>query len=160
LITLPFDEFIQVFVAPTQEEMNTISCFHFQDFENALFCDLESEEVLEDPLDVLIPLCYDKGNNMADNIDEFIHVGKRKWDVIGYDGDHVYDIEGHFQMLHLQLSYEVTTNSNIWQQGDDLATNVFQAPKDNLLLCYPDDFQSYLEDFDEYSFENLNLFYE
>jgi hypothetical protein len=97
---------------------------------------------------------------MVDNIDEFIHVGKRKWDVIGYDGDPIYDIEGHFQMFPLQLSYEVTTNFDIWQQGDDVVTNVFQAPKGDLVLCSPDDFRSYLEDFDEYSFEHLDLFYE
>jgi hypothetical protein len=53
-----------------------VSCFPFQDFDNALFCDLESEEVLEELLDALIPSCYDKGNDMVDNIDEFIHVGK------------------------------------------------------------------------------------
>jgi hypothetical protein len=160
MLSLPFDEVIQVFDAPAQEEMNMVSCFPFQDFEDALFCDLESEEVLEEPLDVLSPSCYDKGNDMVDNIDEFIHVGKRKWDVIGYDGDPIYDIEGHFQMFPLQLSYEVTTNFDIWQQGDDIVTDVFQAPKGDLVLCSPDDFRSYLEDFDEYSFEHLDLFYE
>jgi hypothetical protein len=46
-----------------------VSYFHFQDFEDALFFDLESEERLEDPLDVLIPSCYDKFNDMVDNID-------------------------------------------------------------------------------------------
>jgi hypothetical protein len=140
--------------------MNTVSCFHFQDFEDALFCDLESEEVLEEPLDVLSPSCYDNGNDMVDNIDDFIHVGKRKWNVIGYDGDPIYDIEGHFQMLPLQLSYEVTTNFDIWQQGDDVVTDVFQAPKSDLVLFSPNDFLLYLEDFDEYSFEHLDLFYE
>ena len=97
--------------------MNTVSCFPFQDFEDALFCDLENEEVLEEPLDVLNPSCYDKGNDMVDNIDEFIHVGKHKWDVIGYDRDPIYDIEDHFQVFPLQLSYEVTDNFDIWQQG-------------------------------------------
>jgi hypothetical protein len=129
MLTLSFDEVIQVFDAPAQQEVNTVSYFPFQDFEDALFCDLESEEVLEEPLDVLNPSCYDKGNDMVDNIDEFIHVGKHKWDVIGYDGDPIYDIEGHFQMFPLQLSYEVTTNFDIWQQGDDVVTDVFQAPK-------------------------------
>jgi hypothetical protein len=57
--------------------------------------------VLEDPLDVLNPSCYDKANDMVDNIDELIHVGKYKWDVIGYDGDPIYDIEGHLQLFPL-----------------------------------------------------------
>jgi hypothetical protein len=33
-------------------------------------------------------------------------------------------------------------------------------PKDDPVQSSPDDFQSYLEDFDEYPFENLDLFYE
>jgi hypothetical protein len=114
---LPFNEVIQILEAPAQEEVNTVSYFPFQDFDDALFYDLESEEVLEEPLDVLSPSCYDKGDDFVDNIDEFIHVGKRKWDVIGYDGDPIYDIEGHFQKFPLQLSYEVTTNFDIWKQG-------------------------------------------
>jgi hypothetical protein len=44
MLSLPFDEVIQVFDAPTQEEVNMVSYFPFQDFEDALFCDLESEE--------------------------------------------------------------------------------------------------------------------
>jgi hypothetical protein len=94
---------------PAQEEVNIVSCFPFQD---PLFCDLESE-VLEEPLVVLNPSCYDKGNDMVDNIDEFIHVGRLKWDVVGSDENPIYDMEGHLQMFPLQLSYEVTTNSDI-----------------------------------------------
>jgi hypothetical protein len=41
--------------------------FPFWDFDDALFYDLESEEVLEEPLDVLNPSCYDKSNDMVDN---------------------------------------------------------------------------------------------
>jgi hypothetical protein len=160
MLALSFDEVIQVFDAPTQEEVNTVSCFPFQDFEDALFCDLESEEMLEEPLDVLIPSCYDKGTNMIDNIDEFIHVGKCKWDVIGYDGDPIYDCEGHFHLLPSKTSYEITIDSNIWQQGDGMVIDIFQTPKDDLVQCYPNDFRSYLEDFDDYSFEHSDLFYE
>jgi hypothetical protein len=96
MCTPPFDEVIQAFDAPAQEEVNMVSYFPFQDFDDALFYDLEGEEVLEDPLDVLNPSCYDKSNDMVDNIDEFIHVGRRKWDVIGSDEDPIYDMEGHF----------------------------------------------------------------
>jgi hypothetical protein len=105
---LPFDEAIQAIDAPAQQEVNTVSYFPFQDFDDALFYDLESEEVLEEPLDALNPSCYDKGSDIVDNIDEFIHVARRKWDVIGSNEDPIYDIEGHFQKLPLQLSYEVT----------------------------------------------------
>jgi hypothetical protein len=34
--------------------------------------------VTEEPLDVLNPSCYDKGNDMVGNIDESIHVGRHK----------------------------------------------------------------------------------
>ena len=50
------------------------------------------------------PACYDTNCDMVDNIDEFIHVGRRRWDVVGYDLDPIYDIESHFQVLPLQLS--------------------------------------------------------
>jgi hypothetical protein len=120
-----------------------VSYFPFQVFDDALFYDLEFEEVSKEPLDLLSPSCYDKDDDFGDNIDEFIHVGKHKWDVIGYDGDPIYDLEGHFEKLPLQLSYEVTTNFYIWQQGDDVVADDFHAPKDDLALCSHDDFWSY-----------------
>jgi hypothetical protein len=43
---VPFDEFIQAIDAPAQQELNTISYFPFLYFDDALFYDLESEEVL------------------------------------------------------------------------------------------------------------------
>jgi hypothetical protein len=43
MLTLPFDEVIQAFDAPAREEVNTVSCFPFQDFDDDLFCDLESK---------------------------------------------------------------------------------------------------------------------
>jgi hypothetical protein len=58
--------------------VNTVSYFPFQYFDDTLFYDLEREEVLEDPFDALNPSCYYKGSDMFDNIDEFIHVGRRK----------------------------------------------------------------------------------
>jgi hypothetical protein len=154
--SLPFDEVIQILEAPAQEEVNKVSCFPSQIFNDSLSYDEESEEVL----DVLTPSCYDEDNDFVDNIDEFIHVGKRKWDVIGYDGDPIYDIEGHFQKLPLPLSHEVTNKLDIWQQGHDMVTNLFQTPKDDLVLYSPNDFRSYLEDFDDYSSEHLDLFHE
>jgi hypothetical protein len=155
-----FDEVIQIFEAPAQEEVSTVSCFPFQYFDDALFYDLGSKEVLKEPLVSLTPSCYDEENNLVNNIDEFIHVGRRKWDVVGYDMDPTYDIENHFQVFPLQLSQHVTPNIDIGQQGDDIITYTFQTPRDDLVLYSPDDFRSYLEDFDEYSFEHSDLFYE
>jgi hypothetical protein len=59
LYPLPFHEVIQAIDAPAQK-VNTVSYFPFQYFDDALFYDLESEEVLEEPLDALNPSCYDK----------------------------------------------------------------------------------------------------
>jgi hypothetical protein len=153
----PSDEAIQDPIPPAQDEENEVSHFHFQDFNDALFYDLESEKVLEEPLDALNPSCYDKASDIVDNIDEFIRVGRRKWDVIGSNEDPIYDMEEHFQMLPLQLSYEVTNDFDIWQQGNDIITSI---SRDDLILFSPDDFRSYLECFDEYSLEHLDLFYE
>jgi hypothetical protein len=157
---LPFDQVIQAIDAPAEQEVNMVSYFPFQDFDDALFYDLESEEVLEEPLDELSPSCYDKDNDIVNNINEFIHVGRHKWDVIGSNEDPIYDMEGYLRVLPLQQSYGVPNNFDIWQQDDDIITKVFQAPKDDPLQYSPNDFQLYLEDFDEYSFEHLDLFYE
>ena len=108
--------------------------------------------------DVLIPSCYDEDDDFVDNFDEFIHVGRRRWDIVGYDMGSIYDIESHFQVLPLQLSQQIILHQ--WQQGDEIFTHTLQKPKDDPVPCFPDDFRSYLEDFDEYSFEHLDLFYE
>jgi hypothetical protein len=128
----PFDEVIQASIHPTQEEENVVSHFPFQVFDDALFYDSESEEI-EEPLDALVPSCYNESDELIENIDEFIHVGGRKWDVIFYDGDPIYDIEDHFQLFPSQLSYEIVVDSDIWKQGDDIITDVFQTPKDDLM---------------------------
>jgi hypothetical protein len=156
---LPFNEVIQAIDAPAQQEVNTVSYFPFQNFDDALFYDLEIEEVSEEPFNALNPSCYDKGSDTVDNFDEFIHVGRLKWDVIGLDEDPIYDMEGYLRMLPLQQSYDLPNNFDVWQQ-DDIITKFFQAPKDDPMQYFPDDFRSYLEDFDEYSFEHLDLFYE
>jgi hypothetical protein len=120
--TPPFDEVIQASIPPTHEEENVVSHFPFQDFDDALFYDSKSEEVLEEPLDALDPSCYNKGDDVIDNIDEFIHVGRCKWDVIGHDGDPIYDIEGHFQLFPLQQPYVIATIQMFGKQGDDMIT--------------------------------------
>jgi hypothetical protein len=106
----PFDEVIQASIPPAQEEENVVSHFPFQVFDDALFYDSEGEEI-EEPLDVLDPSCCNEGDDVVDNIDEFIHVGRRKWDVIGHDEDPIYDIEGHFQLFPLQQPYVIATDS-------------------------------------------------
>jgi hypothetical protein len=86
------------------------SCFPFQIFDDGLYHDLENKEVLEEPLDALIPACYNKYDDLVDYIDEFIHVGIHKRDVIGHNEDLIYDIEGHIQLLPLQQPYVITTD--------------------------------------------------
>jgi hypothetical protein len=137
---LPFDEVSQAIDALGQQEVNTISYFPFQDFDDALFYDLESEEVLEESLDALNPSCYDKGSDMVDNIDEFIHVGRRKWDVIGSDVDPIYDMKGYLRMLPLQQSYDLPNNFDVWQQDNDIVKKVFEAPKYDPMQHSLDDF--------------------
>jgi hypothetical protein len=77
-----FDEVIQASIPPAHEEENMVSYTPFQVFDDALFYDLESEEVLEEPLDTLVPSFYNESDDVIGDIDEFIHVGRRKWDVM------------------------------------------------------------------------------
>jgi hypothetical protein len=57
---------------------------------DASFHDLESQEVLEEPLDVV---SFSSNKEHDDCIDDFIHVGRRRWDVscFYFDGDPLYE---------------------------------------------------------------------
>jgi hypothetical protein len=147
---MTYDEDTKILEVPAQEE--TVSYPPSIDFDDALPSDEKEEEDESSN-----PACYDTDTDIAD-FDEFIHVGRRRWDVIGYDLDPIYDTESHLQLLPLQLSQQITYDQ--WQQGDEVFTCSFQNPKDDdLVPCFSDDFQSYLEMFDEYA-EHLNPFYE
>jgi hypothetical protein len=88
--------------APAQEE--TVSYPPPLVFDNALPYD-EKEE--DESSNVLNPACY---SDTLDNIDEFIHVGGRRWDIVGYDLDPIYDTENHFQLFPLQLSQPIASD--------------------------------------------------
>jgi hypothetical protein len=139
----------RVLEVPAQEE--TVSYPPLIIFDDALPCNEKEEEEESSK-----PACYDTDTDIAD-LDEFIHVGRRRWDVIGYDLDPIYDTESHLQLFPLQLSQQITYDQ--WQQGDEVFACSFQNTKDDLVPCFSDDFQSYLEMFDEYA-EHLNPFYE
>jgi hypothetical protein len=146
----------KVLEAPAQEE--TVSYPPPLVFDDALLYDEGNEEEENECSNVSNPACYDTDSDIVDNIDEFIHVGRRRWDIIGYDLDPIYDTESHFQVLPLQLSQQITFDQ--WQQGDEVFTHTLQKPKDDPVPCFPNDFRSYLEDFDDCSSEHLDLFYE
>jgi hypothetical protein len=154
--TVMHAENTKVLEAPAQEE--TVSCPPPLVFDNALLYDEGNEEEENEFSNVSNPACYDTDSDIVDNIDEFIHVGRRRWDIVGYDLDPIYDTESHFQVLPLQLSQQITLDQ--WQQGDEIFTHTLQKPKDDLVPCFPDDFQSYLEDFDEYPLSTWIYFHE
>jgi hypothetical protein len=140
--------------APAQEE--TVSYPPPLVFDDALPYDEKEEE--DESSNVLNPACYDTDSDTLDNIDEFIHVGGRRWDIVGYDLDPIYDTESHFQLLPLQLSQQIASDQ--WQQGDEVFTCTSQKTKDDLVPHSSDDFQSYLEFFYEYPSEHLDYFHE
>jgi hypothetical protein len=147
-------ENIKVLEVPTQQE--TVSYPPLLVFDNALPCDEREEE--DRCSNFSNPACYDTDSDTVDNIEEFIHVGRRGWDIVGYDLDPIYDTESHFQLFPLQLSQQIISDQ--WQQGDEVFTCTFQKTKDDLVPHSSDDFQSYLEIFDEYPSEHLDSFHE
>jgi hypothetical protein len=72
------DEVIQASIPHAHEEEKVVSFTPFQVFDVASFHDLETQEVLEESLDALNPSCYNKGDDVIDNIDDFMHVGKQR----------------------------------------------------------------------------------
>jgi hypothetical protein len=149
---LPLDEAIQILETPAQEGLSEVNYSPFQVFSGSLPYDTESTEVL----DVLTPPCYDTDTNIAD-FDEFIHVGRCRWDAVSYDVDPIYDIKSHLRVFSLQFSQQVLDQ---WQQGDEIFVGSPQTPKVDQVQYLPDDFCSYLEPFDEYSSKHLYLPYE
>jgi hypothetical protein len=147
-------ENIELLKVPAQGE--TVSYPPTLNFHDALPCDEKEED--DEFLSLTNPACYDTDSDTVDNIDEFIHVGRRRWDIVGYDLDPIYDTESHLQLLPLQLSQWITSEQ--WQQGDEVFTCTFQNTKDDLVPYLLDDFQSYLEMFDEYPTEHLDPIYE
>jgi hypothetical protein len=69
-----------------------------------MFCDGGNKEEINESFNSSNPTCYDTYSNIVDNIDEFIHVGRHRWDVVGYHMEPIYDTESHFQLFPLQLS--------------------------------------------------------
>jgi hypothetical protein len=67
-----FDEAIQASIPLAHGKKNVVSYTHFQNFDDALFYDSKNEEVIEEPLDALDPSCFNKGDDVIKNIDEFI----------------------------------------------------------------------------------------
>jgi hypothetical protein len=149
---LPPDEAIQILEALAQEGLGKVNYCPFQVSSGSLPYDTESTEVL----DVLTPPCYDIDTDIVD-FDEFIHVGRRRWDVVCYDMDPIYDIKSRLRVLPLQLSQQALDQ---WQQGDEIFTGSPQTPKVDQVQYLLHDFRSYLEAFDEYSSEHLDLPYE
>jgi hypothetical protein len=147
-------ENIELLKVPAQEE--TMSYPPILNFHDASPCDEKEED--DEFLSLTNPACYDTDSDTVDNIDEFIHVGRRRWDIVGYDLDPIYDTESHLQLLPLQLSQQITSEQ--WQQGDEVFTCTFQNTKDDLVPYLSDDFQSYLEMFDEYPTKHLDPIYE
>jgi hypothetical protein len=131
-----------------------VSYTPFQIFDIASFHDSRNQEVLEEPLDALYPSCYNRGDDVIENIDEFIHVERHKWNVICSirNGDPIYDIEGHFQLFPLEQPCMIDNDLNIWKHEDDMITYLFRSPKDELLNHSHDDPWSYPRGFETYSF--------
>jgi hypothetical protein len=125
---LSSDDDIQILEALDQEGLSEVHCSPFQVLNGYLPYDAKSEKVL----DVLTPPCYDTDTDIAD-FDEFIHVGRRRWDAIGYDTDPIYDTKSHLQLLPLQLPQQITFDQ--WQQGDEVFTCSFQNTKDDPVPC-------------------------
>jgi hypothetical protein len=104
--TITHAEIAKVLEAPAWEE--TVS------FPPPLVFDDEGNKEEENEFsNVSNPACYVTDSDIVDNIDEFIHVGRHRWDIVGYDLDPIYETKSHFQLFPLQLSQHITFDQ--WQ---------------------------------------------
>jgi hypothetical protein len=142
---LPLDEgeVLQPYLPPAHENEDMIS---FND----------ADDLVEDLYDVV-----------DQHIDDFIHVGRCRWDV-GYfifNRDPIYDVEDDPQAKGVELSFSEDWSSCIYdldirQANDDMVTYLFHSFEDDLSQYTYDDYLPFLENCDEYSFGDSNLFYE
>jgi hypothetical protein len=102
-----------------------VICTPFQFFDVSLYHDSKVEEVLKEPFNTLYPSCHNESDDVFENIYEFIHVGRRKLDVMIHDGDPIDNIEGHFRLLSLQQPYMITNGSDIWKHEDVMIIDLF-----------------------------------
>jgi hypothetical protein len=87
--TITHAENTNVLKALAQEE--TISYPPPLVFDDALLYDEGNEEEENEFSNVSNPACYGTYSDIVDNIDEFIRVGRHRWDIVGYDLDPIYD---------------------------------------------------------------------
>jgi hypothetical protein len=52
-------------------------------------------------------------------------------------------------LFPLEQPYGIATNSEVWQHEDDMITDLFKPPRDDVLQHSHDDIQSYPGGFDE-----------
>jgi hypothetical protein len=78
-------------------------------------------------LDALDPSYHNKGDDVIENIDDFIHVGRHKWDVIcsSLNRDPIYEIKGHIQIKNVELFYSeqpyaIAIDLDVCQHEDDI----------------------------------------
>jgi hypothetical protein len=116
----------------------------------------DMDDLVEDPSDMV-----------DQHIDDFIHVGRRRWGVgcIIFYGDPIYDIEGSSQEKEFELSSSedwssCVYDSDVWQPDDDMVTYLFHPFEDDLSQHTQGDLQSSFGSCDAYPFGDTYLFYE
>jgi hypothetical protein len=78
-------------------------------------------------------------NIVDEHIDDFIQVGRRRWDVGCFiiDRDPIYDIKGSSQAKGVEMSFSedwppCMYDSYVWKPSDDMVTNLFFPFDDDL----------------------------
>jgi hypothetical protein len=151
------DEVFQTFVRLAHEDEKMLSCTPFQvfDFNDTSPYDLESDGFFEEPFGVLDPSFHEMGDDAIENIDDFIYIGRHKWDMSfsSFDGNPIFYVEGHFQrknieLLTLEQPYAYANDTEVCKHEDDMITDLFQPPRDDLLQHSHDGFRSHLGRFD------------
>jgi hypothetical protein len=101
------------------------------------------------------------------HIDDFIHVGRRRWDVscFIFYRDPIYDIESNTRAREFYFSssedlFSCVYDFDVWQADDDMVTDLFIPFEDDLSQHTQSDLQSSFGSCDAYPFGDTNFFYE
>jgi hypothetical protein len=130
-----------------------------------LFPAHEDEEMIS--LDDADDLVENLSDVVDQHIDDFIHVGRRRWDAscFIFYRDPIYDIESSsrakgFELSSSEDSFSCVYDSDVWQPDDDMVTDLFCPFEDDLSQHTQGDLQSSFGSCDAYPLGDADLFYE
>jgi hypothetical protein len=145
---------MRTFMFPLHEDNGFVSCTHskFLNFIMPLLMIWKRKSLWRNPWIWSISLLDKECDHESENIDDFLHIGRHKWDMgfFHFDGNPIYDTDDYSRVKSAKLfpleqpsfslnfhdqfqPYMYINDADFWQHKEDMFIGLFQPPKDDLL---------------------------